>query len=110
MTMVPGSSILSDPEFVCEGVTRGNGTLRDSIDAIVLKRVEHANTMPMHGCPIVPKVILHCDFHSITPAGRDTGPGILTVEDLPAGRTIDSIGIDLLVRHVEVILDHSMMS
>ena len=53
MAVVPRSPILSDSVAIREGVAGCNGTLGDSIDAIVLKRIEHAHAVPVD-CSSVP--------------------------------------------------------
>ena len=104
MTVVPRCAVLSDPEFVCVMIAWSNGTLTDSVHAVMFERVEQPHAMPVNRCTIVPQMILNCDFHPITPASLDPWPWVLFIEGFAAIGTIHSISIDVVICDVEVVL------
>jgi len=104
MTVVPRSTVLSDPEFVCERISWSNGTLSDSVDTIIFERVKQPNTVPVHSCTIILQMILHCNFEGVAPASLNQRSWVLTIEDFSTVWTVDTISINVLVRDIEVIL------
>lgn len=63
MTVVPGMTVLSRLEVVCEGITISNRTLGNAVDTIGCVCMELPDSMPVDCCPIVWKVIR--DMHSL---------------------------------------------
>lgn len=59
MTMVPRCSILYGLEFVCEIISCRDRALRNRIDTVMFKTVQHSDTMPMDCCAVVEKTVLH---------------------------------------------------
>ena len=104
MAMIPACPILSDSEAIGVGVAWCYCTLGDGIYTIVFKSVQHTHPVPVHGCSIVPQVVLNGDFNPVAPASLDPRSWVLTIEDFASIWTIDAVGIDILVSHIEVIL------
>lgn len=104
MTVVPRSAILRNVELVSIAITGCNGALCDGIDTVMLEGIEHANTVPVNSCPVVFQEIRDGDFDRVTPASFDPWPGILAVEGFAAVGSSDSVGVDVLVGNVEMIL------
>lgn len=59
MTMVPRCSVLYGLEFVCESIPCRDRALRNRIDAVMFKTVQHSDTMPMNSCAVVEKTVFH---------------------------------------------------
>ena len=104
MAVIPRGAILRDIELVCVAIAGCNGALRDGIDTVMLEGIEHANPMPVDSCAVVFQKVGDGDFDRVTPAGFNPWPGILAVEGFAAVRSSDSIGIDVLIGDVEMIL------
>ena len=104
MAVIPRSAILRHIEFVRIAVVGCNGALRDGIDTVMLEGIEHANTVPVDSCAVPFQEIGDGDFDLVTPASFDPWPRILAVEGLATVWSSDSIGIDVLIGDVEMIL------
>ena len=104
MAVIPGGAVLSDTEFVGVVITRGNSTLRDGVDSVVFKGVQHANSMHVHCSSIIFEMVLHGNFDPIAPTGLDPRARILIIEDFASIGTGHSVAIDVLVCHIEMVL------
>ena len=49
-------------------------------------------------------MILDSDFYPVTPASLDPRSWVLTVENFTTVRTIDAIGVDVLIRDIQMVL------
>ena len=105
VAVIPGCAILSDSELVGKAVSRSDGTLCDGIDAIVLERIEHAGAMPVDSSAIVLEIVLDSDLQPVTPAGFNPGARELAVEDFAAVWPCHAIGIYVLVRNIQGVLE-----
>lgn len=62
MAVIPGCSILPGRKFVRKMISRRDWALRNSIDAVMFKAVQHSDAMPMNCGAVVFKVIDDCDL------------------------------------------------
>lgn len=58
----------------------------------------------MDCCAVEGQVVVHCYLYDVAPACLDPRAGVLVVEDFAVG-IVDAVTIDILVCHVEVILN-----
>ena len=57
VTMVPGMTVLSRLEVVCEGLLRRNRTLRNTVDAVRCICMELTDAVPMDCASVVLKIV-----------------------------------------------------
>jgi hypothetical protein len=85
-------------------IFRSDGALSNRIDSVMLEGIEHSNAMPVNGCTVEFQVIFDGDLYPVTPTSLDPWSWVLTVENFTTCSTINTIGIDILICNVEMIL------
>ena len=74
MAMIPRGAVLHSSEFVREHLAWSNWSLSDGIDAIIGRRTQLADPVPMYSSAIFGQVVLDCDLQPIAPTSVDRKP------------------------------------
>lgn len=102
--MVPRGSELSQKERVSSAVAGRDRTFSDTTDAIAADAVELSDTVPVETGAVVGERVLDVHDQSITPVSKDSGSGILTVDEIALHGSI-SIGAASCVGDLKVVSD-----
>ena len=104
MAVVPRRPVLGHSESVRMAVSRRNGALRDTVDAIVLELVQQTGPVPVYGGAIVVELVVDGNLEYVSPAGFDPRTGILAVKGLATVSTHETIRIDGMLVDGKIVL------